>query len=61
VKEYIPELFTPNVLCASSVVLFQSTCKGDSGGPLMIFDSESETYFQIGAVAGMKNNTVYAV
>jgi hypothetical protein len=37
VQKYLPELFQPTLLCAGFEISEQGTCKGDSGGPLMIF------------------------
>jgi secreted trypsin-like serine protease len=52
VQEFVPELFRPEIICAGNVALKESACKGDSGGPLMIFDTRDFRYVQVGIVAG---------
>jgi len=39
-------------MCAGNEVTRQSSCKGHSGGPLIIFDSKMSRYVQVGIVAG---------
>ncbi len=39
VQNYLPELFQPNLLCAGYDSSEQGSCKGDSGGPLMFYDT----------------------
>ena len=51
-KNYMPKLFQPMVLCARSEVSRQGTCQGDSGSPLMMFDPNQDHFLQIGIVAG---------
>ena len=52
VKEYLPKLFQPYILCAGNIATKQGSCSGDSGGPLMIFNTRTNQYDQIGIVAG---------
>ena len=37
VEIYLPQLFQPYLLCAGYESSEQGPCKGDAGGPLMIF------------------------
>ena len=48
----MPKLFHASVLCARSELSKQGTCQGDSGSPLWIFDPNSDSYMQVGIVAG---------
>jgi secreted trypsin-like serine protease len=52
VKDYLPDLFQPNLLCAGYESAEQGSCQGDSGGPLMVFNTKLLQYFQVGMVAG---------
>jgi secreted trypsin-like serine protease len=52
VKEYLPDLFQPNLLCAGYESAEQGSCQGDSGGPLMVFNTKALQHFQVGIVAG---------
>ena len=52
VKVYLPELFQPYIMCAGNQATNQGSCSGDSGGPLMIFNTDKNQYDQIGIVAG---------
>ena len=52
VNKFLPQLFTPNVICAQSKFENQATCHGDSGGPFMMFNSGRRLYVQIGIIAG---------
>jgi secreted trypsin-like serine protease len=40
------------VLCAGYESANQGSCKGDSGGPLMVFDTKKSKFFQVGVVVG---------
>ena len=42
-------------MCAGNQAARQGSCKGDSGGPLKIFDTDSGSFVQIGIVAGSVN------
>ena len=55
VKVYLPILFQPYILCAGNQATNQGSCSGDSGGPLMIFNTDTTHYDQIGIVAGGVN------
>ena len=52
VRDYLPNLFTDIVLCAGNSASRQGSCKGDSGSPLMIFNTSEARYVQVGIVAG---------
>ena len=41
VQNYLPQLFQPILLCAGYETSEQGSCKGDSGGPLMIHDTSN--------------------
>lgn len=53
-RAYLPNLFQLSVLCANNPATRQSSCSGDSGGPLFIIDHNSErnSYMQVGIVSG---------
>jgi len=52
VEKYLPQLFQPTLLCAGYESAEQGSCEGDSGGPLMVFNTKSSQYFQVGMVSG---------
>ena len=54
VQEKLPFLFQGHLLCAGSIGGRRGSCKGDSGGPLLIFDFEKEAYVQIATVEGAR-------
>jgi len=52
VKQYLPELFQPTLLCAGYESADQGSCQGDSGGPLMFYNTKLLQFFQVGIVSG---------
>jgi len=56
VEQYLPDLFKPILLCAGYESADQGSCEGDSGGPLMVFNTKSSQYFQVGLVSGGVSN-----
>lgn len=42
---------TPNMLCAGYEQGGEDSCKGDSGGPLMVFDGDQTQWIQVGVVS----------
>jgi secreted trypsin-like serine protease len=57
---------TENMLCAGFGLGKKDTCSGDSGGPLIVFDNESDTWNQVaitswGSVAGCSQPDTFGV
>ena len=52
IKEKLPELFRADILCAGSHVGGQGSCHGDSGGPLMYYELETNSWIQFATVQG---------
>ncbi len=46
-SKLLPDV-TENMLCAGSASVKRDTCRGDSGGPLIVFDENSQSWRQAG-------------
>ncbi len=51
-----PDLFLNHLICAGTDIQSQGACKGDSGGPLQLFDFKNLRYQQVGIVHGSVHN-----
>ena len=52
IKRLLPNDLQNNLLCATSTVNNQGSCKGDSGGPLMIFNWKTRRWILVASVEG---------
>ncbi len=52
IQAKLPQLFQDTVLCAGSDVGGQSSCRGDSGGPLMQLNRSDKSWIQFAIVQG---------
>ena len=52
VQKTLPNLFQDDLLCAGDIVGSQGSCKGDSGGPILISNLFNKKWTQIGIVHG---------
>ena len=50
----IPDLFQSSIMCAGYQSGEDSSCPGDSGGPLTIFKSNENRHVQVGVLSGGK-------
>lgn len=46
-KKAIPDLFQSNIMCGGRVYSEIDSCHGDSGGPLMWYNSKNEEFMQV--------------
>ena len=51
-SNHLSKLFQPNLLCAGYESGLRNTCNGDSGSPLVVYDSDENIYTQVGVVSG---------
>ena len=52
IKKFLPDLFPSHLACAGIEFGMQGACRGDSGGPLQIFDTNTYRYYQVAVVHG---------
>ena len=52
IEEKLPRLITDDIVCAGTHVGGQGSCHGDSGGPLMFFEVEKNSWIQLATVQG---------
>jgi secreted trypsin-like serine protease len=52
IEEKLPQLFRDDILCAGSHIGGQGSCLGDSGGPLMYYDLDTNSWIQFATVQG---------
>jgi secreted trypsin-like serine protease len=50
------DLITPRMICAGLREGGRTPCNGDSGGPLMVFDSQTNRWLQVGIVSWGRSN-----
>ncbi len=53
IQKKLPDLFPNHILCAGSDVGGQGSCKGDSGGPLLFYDKDTDNWIQFALVQGV--------
>ena len=52
IQKLLPNELQNDLLCAASPVADQGSCKGDSGGPLMIYDWKTRRWTLVASVEG---------
>jgi secreted trypsin-like serine protease len=52
IQKKLPDLFPSHVLCAGVEFGTQGSCKGDSGGPLLLHNWETDSWIQFALVQG---------
>lgn len=52
IQRQLPDLFPNHLLCAGDVIGTQGSCHGDSGGPLLYHDWETDSWVQFALVQG---------